>query len=137
MCIRDRHKPHGIRKNPWDDPIYRAKQLARGWDYLHTPAARAAHDAQMKTPESKAKRSVVSKEIQAKPEVKAKNSDAHKGKKLTLEHRAKISENTRNMSMEQRAKIAIHFIGRKLSADTIAKITTSSTGRKHLSLIHI
>ena len=56
------HAPHPIRKNPWDDPDYRAKCSAN-IKHCHTSESRAKSKAALNTPESKAKRSVIVKTI--------------------------------------------------------------------------
>ena len=125
------HVPHPIRKNPWDDPEYRRKITKAATITFSRPDVRAAHNAEMKTPRSKEKRSAASILSNSRSEVKLKNSLAHKGKIFSIEHREKIAENQRNMNIELRNKISIKMIGRKLSSETIAKIVAKTTGRKH------
>jgi group I intron endonuclease len=67
-------QPHPLRKNPWNDPEYRAKNLPRTLSIGHTPQARAASKAALNTPESKAKRSALTKAALAKPETVAKRN---------------------------------------------------------------
>jgi predicted GIY-YIG superfamily endonuclease len=77
-------QPHPIRKNPWDDPEYRAKVSLAAKNRWKDPIIRAKNLAAIKaglnTPESKAKRSVISKEVHSRPEVKAKLLIANKGR---------------------------------------------------------
>lgn len=108
------HEPHPIRKNPWDNPEYRAKQvgcIAR----LHLPEVRAKVKASLNTPESKAKRTAISKEICARPEVLARISFVAR----------------RPMSSSQRAELAAFRTGKRHSAGTIDKIRLKSLGNKH------
>ncbi len=63
------HVPHPIRKNPWNDPEYRAKQSENLKRITQTPQARANNKAALNTPESKARRSAISIEIRSRPEV--------------------------------------------------------------------
>lgn len=65
-------QPHPIRKNPWDDPEYRAKCSQNMRKYMHTPQARLRQKASLNTPESKAKRSMLSRLALNTPESKAK-----------------------------------------------------------------
>lgn len=119
------HTPHPIRKNPWDDPVYRAKQLARSLDYLHNSATYSKMKATVNTPEFKAKQSATSREIHSRPEVKAKLSAAAKGHVKTAETRAKMSANMTGhvTSQETRAKIGAKSAGRKHSAESKAKMS--------------
>jgi hypothetical protein len=65
------HKPHPIRKNPWDDPEYRAK-CSSNIAYCSTPEARARSKASLNTPESRSKRSASTREAMARPDVQEK-----------------------------------------------------------------
>jgi len=93
------HKPHGIRQNPWNNPEFRAKQLSRPVPF-NNPQARAANKAALNTPESKAKRSISSKEVTSRPEVLAKISAAAKGRIMSSETRTKISINNKARSRD-------------------------------------
>jgi len=66
------HAFHPIRKNPWDDPEYRARQLPRLASLSKDPLVRAASKASLNTPEVKAKISAAVKESLKSPDVLAK-----------------------------------------------------------------
>jgi group I intron endonuclease len=135
------HKPHGIRKNPWKDPEYRAKQVPRLIAATHTPQARANNKAALNTPESREKRSAISKEVQSRPRVRAKNSAANKaiantpqgfaqrsaimkGKKLSPERaaleRARLDMIRSSSDPKVRKKISSSLTGYKQSAEHVA-----------------
>lgn len=120
------HKPHPIRKNPWDDPEYRTKQLARGFDHLHTPEAFAKMKATVNTPEFKALQSAISQEIHSRPGVRAKISAAAKGRVKSPETLAKMSANAKGRvtSQETRAKIGAKSLGRRHSQESKNKMST-------------
>lgn len=127
------HNPHPIRKNPWNDPEYRAKQLARSTDHLHTPEAYAKRIATESTPEFKAKQSAISKEVHSRPEVKAKESAASKGRVMSSETRAKVSRAVKGriLSQETRAKIGTKNFGRKHTAESKLKMHLLRLGKKN------
>ncbi len=77
------HKPNPVRKNPWDDPGYRARLLPRLIASTQTPQARVNNKIALNTPESRAKRSAISRAQGATPEFKKKISVAFKGKPRT------------------------------------------------------
>lgn len=120
-----KHEPHPIRKNPWNDPEYRAKQSLRSLDYLHNQATYEKMKATVSTPEFKAKQSALSREIHSRPEVKAKLSAAARGHVKTAETRAKMSASMtgRVTSQETRAKIGAKSACRKHSAESKAKMS--------------
>jgi hypothetical protein len=66
------HFPNPSKKNPWDDPDFRAKHLPRFVAAGQSPQARASSKASLNTPESKAKRSAATKAAMAQPETVAK-----------------------------------------------------------------
>ena len=105
------HKPHPIRKNPWDDSEYRAKQLARP-NIFNTPEVRAKNKAALNTPESKAKRSISSREVHSRPEVQIKLSLSSRGRKYP--GRTKSS-----------------FAGRKHTEATLAKLRIANVGNTY------
>jgi len=143
------HKPHPIRKNPWDNPEYRAKSAPRFAQAGQTAEARAANKLALNTPESKNRRSAASKEMRSRPEVVAKMAAAaaefsakyeasqetrkklsKAGKKRTAsqETRKKLREVMLNRPSELRQK-AVGW-GRSHSAETKAKIGAALKGRK-------
>ena len=95
LAIGGGSQPHPIRKNPWDDPEYRAKNLPRTLSIGHTHQARAASKAALNTPESKAKRSALTKAALAKPETVAKRNamraDPSYGIKISSATRAALA----------------------------------------------
>ena len=140
------HKPHPIRKNPWNDPKFRETNLlisvgniARGY----APEAIAKMKATVGTSEFKAKQSRISKEIHSRPEVKAKISAAAKRQLRSQETSAKMTASRRGkkISAWTRAKLSAAWTPeRKLafslrmkdhhpSAETRAKISAAGAGR--------
>ncbi|KKL72965.1 hypothetical protein LCGC14_2079670, partial [marine sediment metagenome] len=88
------HVPHPIRKNPWDDPDYRARVTAT-----------IKNDAN--TSEGKAKRSLLSRAAWSNPEVRTKIMSASKAGLNTLESKAK-----RSMIMKASAAVPESMIKR-------------------------
>lgn len=140
-------RPHPIRKNPWNDSEYRAKQLARP-NLLQTPESRARNKRALNTPESKAKRSQASKEIRSRPEVQRRMEEAARQfsteYRPTPETRAKLSaaNKARVVKPETREKLRVAILnrtpevkakavkrGRVHSAETRAKIAAALRGR--------
>jgi GIY-YIG catalytic domain len=143
------HIPHMIRKNPWDDPEFRAKQMIRIRSVenivnstILLNSVRAASIAAHNTPDSRAKRSLSSKEMRARPEIKEKMSfiskeirsrpevkekmlAAQTGRVLSQETRDKISKAARQAwkDPDVRLKIIASKIGRKLTKESISKRT--------------
>jgi len=113
------HTPHPIRKNPWINPEYREKQLARP-NSFHTPQARANNKASLNTPESRAKRSALSKTSLNTPESRIKRSASSKAALSTPESRAKRSV---------MSKVFSSMLGKKHSKETIQKISDAQRGR--------
>jgi len=104
------HIPHPIRKNPWNDPEFRAKYPKDQFKYFLTPTARAKQKAALNTPESKLKRSASSKKAANTPESKARRSASSKAALNTIESKLKrsaISKITLNTpeSKAKRSKI--------------------------------
>lgn len=137
------HVPHPIRRNPWDDPEYRAKQLPRVQALLRDPAVRANSVAALNTPEGKRKRSEASRMVRTRPEVmarmamvwtgrthtdeaRAKVSKANAGKVIPVEVRAKISASNRSGDPEVRAKLRAS--NRSHEPSVRAKISASLVG---------
>jgi hypothetical protein len=87
------HMPHPVRlkKNLWQDPVYKAKVLAA----IRSPATKAKVQAIFNSPDMKKKLSEISKANNARPEVRLKNSVAHTGKTYGLAFRRKMSEISR------------------------------------------
>ncbi len=100
------HVPHPIRKNPWKDPEYRARVIPTLIAVTQTAQARANNKASLNTPESKAKRSRISKEIQSRSEVKAKIASANKGRILSPETLRKIAAANRSRDLPVRKRIS-------------------------------
>lgn len=76
------HVPHPIRKNPWDDPAYRAKKLEsirRNWDDPDYRAACVAATRRAKsTEESRLKSSVNSRTLWSDPGFRDRVTDSNK-----------------------------------------------------------
>jgi hypothetical protein len=153
----EQHKPHPVRKNPWDDPEYRAKQMTIDRSHLHTQEARAANKAALGTSESKVKRAEASREVCARPDVLTKMSQAAKERVYTPEVRQHMSEaakhrkttirknsgwpalareraaqagRDRTWTTEMRAKISAANLGKRLSDDHKAKIASARAERE-------
>jgi hypothetical protein len=136
-------KPHGIRKNPWDDPEYRAKNSMTRKLMWKNPIFRAKQIAAIRAaapfrrnpwddPEYRAKLTdhvtglgARSKGKPLSPEHRAKIGVAHKGRKLSPEHIAK----TRNFkhTPEVHKKIADANRGRTATEETRAKLRAVMT----------
>jgi GIY-YIG catalytic domain len=105
------HNPNLIRKNPWDDPSYRAKitTASKGKRHSRTTKIQISHLAKshwnnpiirtrnslaikeaLSTPESKIKRSAISKEIFSRPEVRAKVQKTLRTRVFSSETKAKL-----------------------------------------------
>ena len=138
------HKPHPIRKNPWDDPAYRARQIVIP-KAIYSSSSRLKNKQALNTPESKTKRSAISKEIQARLETKAKISAKLTGRILSPEHVAKMSIAGKGRAVnpktrakirawftpEVRAELSKKYEGRKLDQKTIEKIRTKGLGNTY------
>jgi len=137
-------QPHSIRKNPWDDPKYREKHKDC-YRSLQTPTARAKNIDVLRAPESRAKRSIISKEIRSRPEVivkmamrivrmsnetRSKISKVRTGTKSSLETRMKVAEAGRNRSEETRRKISEANHRRVQTPATKAKLSAINKGKK-------
>lgn len=140
-------QPHPIRRNPWDDPEFRAKHIGCH-KFLHTAEARANNKVALNTPESKAKRSAASKEVTSRPDVLAKISaaaagrvvtkaqrqqlaSARRGKKHSVETIAKIAEANKNIPEARRAKLSAASKRAWMRPEVRAKIVSANTGRRH------
>ena len=118
------HQPHGIRKNPWDDPIFRAKWLPPLIAATQTPQARANNKAALNTPESRNKRSVISKKLFTNPSVLAKASAS--GRKVTPEGRIRIAS---ALSARERSPSTIvkqKVFGARLMAEADERAATAT-----------
>jgi len=144
------HKPHSIRKNPWDDPGFREKalqSLAKANSVSKDVRSNRSRDLWQR-PDYREMMIEIVKEIHSRPGVKEKNATAHRGKKLSPEHRAKLGLSRRGkplnsehcakisaslkgvvFSPEQRANISVAQRGRVLDAETRAKIGASHKGK--------
>ena len=97
--------PSPTRRNPWDNPGYRAKFPKDQARYFHTPQARAASKAALNTLESKAKRSAAALAASTS-EVRAKTSAAIKIKWDDPEYRAKFPKDRIKQCFTPRARAA-------------------------------
>lgn len=95
------HTPHPI-KNPWDRPEYRSKCIEQTKRNTQNAQARANNKASLNTPESKAKRSAISKELMEDPARRSKFA----GCKEWTENRRK-SMKLVNKRRTQQAKVMI------------------------------
>jgi group I intron endonuclease len=87
------HIPHPIRKNPWNDPEYRAKLLPTlDMKATFTPQARAKLRASLDSPESKAKQSASSKALWSDPRFRKRVSDSVRNSDAAKANSAKLSE---------------------------------------------
>lgn len=114
------HSPHPIRKNPWNNPEYRAKQTPRLIAMTHTPQAKANHRTAVRTPEYRAKQSEIQKQITSSPEVRARMSAIQKAA-----HQGRV------YGPEFRKRMATMWAGRKHSQKSIDKIRAANMGNKH------
>lgn len=96
------HTPHKIRKNPWNDPEYRAKGIKAAKNRWLDPNYRkrviVVGKTTRSTPEYKKKASTISKEVHSRPEVKAKLREVvlksfKNGVYSTESFKSKLSEN--------------------------------------------
>jgi GIY-YIG catalytic domain/NUMOD3 motif len=126
-------QPHPLKKNPWNRPEYRAKNLQRFVDAGHTLSSFAKMKESHNTSEYKQKASLISKEIMARSEVLAKIITKTKGIKRTKEQCVAISLNRKGkkLSLETRAKISAANKGRILSSETRAKYSHIIRNRVH------
>jgi hypothetical protein len=117
------HKPHPIRKNPWDNPEYREKMIGVIKAKWQDPEYRAANLSISKARLAEATRISSLNKVQSRTEVRQKLSEIMKriantpdgraqraaiwlGKVLTPEHRAKISKNNATKRPEVLAKMS-------------------------------
>jgi translation initiation factor 2 beta subunit (eIF-2beta)/eIF-5 len=153
IALGGSHTPHPIRKNPWNDPEYRARASAAAKARWADPVIRAknlaATKAGLNTPESKTRRSVASKIALSNPAIKVKMSiasknrvfglearanmsKAQKGRKVSPETRMKLSVTSRRIVMSSEAKEKLRKIltGRKLSSEHCFNMSKSQKGKK-------
>lgn len=91
-----------------------------------------ANAGKKRTPEVRARLSVIRRRENLSPETRARMSETKKGKKFTPEHRAKISaaqQDRTECSPETRAKMRAAAIGRKASLEARAKMSAAAKGR--------
>lgn len=112
-------QPHPIRRNPWNNPEYRAKQTALLISVTQTPQARANNKAALNTPKSRAKRTAISKALLlARPELSIGIRSV--GKTRSHEHQHKLNEARRRQihrkhspeyfnKIEEKRKLRTHF----------------------------
>jgi len=84
------HVPHRIRKNPWDNPAFRARNIS-DMSKCHTPESRAKSKAALNSPEVKAKISAAARAAAARPGSKEKRIAASKEVTSRPEVLAKMS----------------------------------------------
>ncbi len=146
------HTPHSIRKNPWNNPEYKVRQLNRlrspEWkEHMNAPdiktkMSQASRGRKNKNPwndsKYKEKNLPILLSRNTNPIVKSSISKKLSGRKLSAEHIANISyaQIGKKLSSEHVAKVAAANIGRHHSPTTLAKISSRITGRK-LSPEHI
>ena len=119
------HVPHPI-SNPWDRPEYRAKNLPGLIKRTNTPQARANNKAALNTPESRAKRFVISKATLSDLTVRAKISASLKGRVFSSEHRINLSA-----ANVKRARDPGFAAKNKAHLDAVRPPPPSSLGRVH------
>lgn len=78
-------------KKRWQDPGYRAKQIAIQTGKHHTAETRAKVSAMINTAEARARRSTAMKKLWQDPEYQAKQIATHTGKHPTAKTKRKIS----------------------------------------------
>jgi len=145
------HVPHPIRRNPWDDPVYRARAVEAGLELakdpiwkakvtaaISTPEARSRNKAALNTELSRAKRSIISKDRAAAliytDEMRSEMSESVR-RSFTPEVREKIAERnreinrTRILTEEAREKISAAARARICSPETRAKLSAASKRR--------
>ena len=136
------HIPHPIRKNPWDDPEYRAKMVEVIKTRWQDPEYRAANLAISRTRLAKATEIASLNKVQSRSEVRQRLSEimkhtantpegraqrkasAHPGKTLSPEHRAKISANNAMKRPEVQAKVGAMWHDAVKKERIRAKIST-------------
>jgi hypothetical protein len=150
-------KPHPIRKNPWDDPAYRAHQMTIDRSHLQTPEVRVINRAAHNTPESKARQAAASrrtlsrsdtinkisqaaKERAYTPEIRQNMSRAAKCRKPSMRNnsgwpvsareRAAQANRSRVWTDEMCAKISAANLGKQLSDDHKTKIAAARIERE-------
>jgi len=122
------YRPHPIWKSPWNDPEYRAKQLPRLIAAGQTPEARSNNKAALNTPESKEKRSDISRQVHKQPDTRKKVQaallDAHARGVYSENWRLGISSRLRGTKHDPAIaiKISAKLKGRKLSPEHVAKM---------------
>lgn len=134
------HVPHPVNTDYWKDPAYiagQSKRMKALWkDSVWVLNNRAANKAALNTPESKAKRSLASKEVRSRPEV-IEAMNVLKGRKLSSERCRQIGlvQKGKTLSLEHRAKIAVAGTGRRHTKSAKLKVSVANKG-KTLSLEH-
>lgn len=103
------HVPHPIRKNPWDDPEYRAKCSEASRKRWEDPSLRAAMSAASKDNWSqedlRERQSRIMKEYFTNPEARERASAAQTGRMLSDEHRAKLSASSMAMMKDPEMRL--------------------------------
>jgi len=116
------HTPHPNR-NPWDRPEYRVRSSAASKKKFENPAFRmsqiqrlkaladdpknrAAVKAALNLPESKAKRSDISKEIRSRPEVVARMTEVRSSPEFKSRHREACSKAMSRPEVKEKVSLA-------------------------------
>lgn len=107
--------PRTIKKNPWDDPVYRSTQVAR--------LRSATWREHMNQPETKARMSIASVGRIPSEETRRKIGEAGQGRRLTQGHVAKLTG--RRLSAATKLKIAEARRGTKARPESIEKAVRS------------
>ena len=142
------HIPSEIRKNPWNDPEFRARACLAAKAKWQDPKYRAANLAISRARLAKATKIASLNKVQSRPEVKQQLSEimkrvaatpeghaqriaaAHPGKILTAEHRAKISANDASKRPEVAAKISISSKAAWSDSEKRKRMTLAQVGKK-------
>lgn len=119
------HRPHPVR-NPWDRPDYAAANRGKNTHHLLTPGAREAQLASMRSPESRRKRSALTKESQARPEVVARQRELHDDPVYL----ARISGSLKESLSSPEAKARMSETTKSLHADPAYRDKVSSSVQK-------
>lgn len=137
------HTPHPV-KNCWDRPDYAAVNRGKNMHHLLTPEARKAQLASMRSPESRRKRSALTKESQARPEVMARQRELHddpsylsrissslKESLSSPEAKARMSETTRSLHDDSSYRERVSSSIRKAYEDPDVRRKVSESSRRN------
>lgn len=105
-------QPHLLRKNPWDDPEYRARCTKAAQITFSRPDVRVKSAVAKRAPDYVIKKAIINREILSRPLVREKTSKAFAGKNHTFETKRRISSSPTRyrqvgpVSQEVKLKIA-------------------------------